>query len=188
MKTKINRSRKRKPGSQTPSEAPVAPARRKAPAETEVKVEPAQRSDLAQLAELLHLLFLQECDFKPDSKKQRRALGMLLDSPSAAVFVARKGERIIGMVSLLFTISTSEGGAACWLEDMVVLPAYRHFGVGSQLLKRAVAEARSRGATRITLLTDRINGSAQRFYESHGFRPSPMVPLRLKMGGSRRKR
>lgn len=114
---------------------------------------------------------------------------MLLDSPAVAtILVARQANRIVGMVSLLFTISTAEGGPACWLEDMVVLPAYRHFGVGSQLLRQAVAHARSRGALRITLLTDRTNGSAQRFYKAHGFVASPMVPLRLKVGRSMPKR
>ncbi len=108
---------------------------------------------------------------------------MLLGSPSAgAIFVARKANRVVGMVSLLFTISTAEGGPACWLEDMIIHPACRHGGIGSQLLDRAIAHARSRKIRRITLLTERTNGSAQRFYESHGFRRSPMIPLRLTVG------
>ncbi len=143
-------------------------------------VEPAQLEDLPQLIDLLHLLFSQESDFQPDARKQRRALRMLLDSPSTgAIFVARQASRVVGMVSLLFTISTAEGGPACWLEDMIIHPACRHCGIGSQLLERAVAHARSRKIRRITLLTERTNGSAQRFYEAHGFRRSPMIPLRL---------
>lgn len=141
---------------------------------------PGRLEDLPQLTELLHLLFSQESDFQPDARKQRRALRMLLDSPSAGqVLVARQANRVVGMVSLLFTISTAEGGLACWLEDMIIHPACRHCGIGSQLLEHAVAHARSRKIRRITLLTERTNGSAQRFYESHGFWRSPMIPLRL---------
>jgi ribosomal protein S18 acetylase RimI-like enzyme len=38
---------------------------------------------------------------------------------------------------------------------------------------------RENGGRRVTLLTDRSNEAAQRFYERSGFVPSPMIPLRL---------
>jgi GNAT superfamily N-acetyltransferase len=83
------------------------------------------------------------------------------------------------MVSLLFTISTAEGGPVCWLEDMVVRPHQRGSGVGSLLLHHAIEHARGNGYRRITLLTDRVNAGAIRFYGRHGFRPSEMNVLRL---------
>ena len=83
------------------------------------------------------------------------------------------------MVSLLFTVSTAEGAAACWLEDMIVRPEHRCNGLGSRLLQHAVNEAKARGFARITLLTDRGNADAIRFYQRHGFQLSEMLPLRL---------
>jgi len=145
-----------------------------------VTIAPAAHADVPQLAELLAVLFEQEADFSPDRPKQERGLGLLIDSPQLGViFVAREAEEIIGMVSLLFTISTAEGAPACWLEDMVVRPDRRGDGIGSRLLGHAIDHARALGYARITLLTDKLNAGAIGFYRRHGFAESPMMALRL---------
>ena len=64
------------------------------------------------------------------------------------------------------------------LEDMVVSSQARGAGVGSELLDQAISFARAQGCKRITLLTDRENESAQRFYDKKGFVVSGMVPMR----------
>lgn len=143
-------------------------------------IEAATLEDLAQLTDLLTMLFMQEADFQPDRAKQERGLGMIIESPSSGrIFAAHDGEEIVGMVCLLFTISTAEGGPVCWLEDMIVHPDRRSSGLGSRLLQHAINFARSNGFTRITLLTDRMNEGAIRFYGRHGFKQSEMAALRL---------
>ena len=142
----------------------------------------ATREDIPALVRLLGLLFEQEAEFQPDVKKQERGLGLLLDSPgSAAVFVAKQGDEVVGMMTLLFTYSTAEGGRACWLEDMIVDPAHQSAGVGSELIAHAIEYARARGVLRITLLTDAENMGSIRFYERHGFEHSGMRPIRLNL-------
>jgi GNAT superfamily N-acetyltransferase len=144
------------------------------------EIEPATVEDLPQLVDLLTVLFTQEADFQPDRGKQERGLRLIFESPQIGViFVAREAGQVVGMVSLLFTISTAEGGPVCWLEDMVVRPDCRDAGVGSRLLSHAIEYARGHGFSRITLLTDRVNAGAIRFYERHGFRLSEMTALRL---------
>ena len=86
------------------------------------------------------------------------------------------------MVSILFTVSTAEGGAAAWLEDLVVHPDFRKLGVGTKLVRRAIEGGKEAGCTRITLLTDASNSAAIRFYERDGFVRSAMVALRKAMG------
>jgi len=54
-------------------------------------------------------------------------------------------------------------------------------GVGSRLLEAAIDQARDAGCGRVTVLTDRVNQSTQRFYRRHGFELSPMIPLRLSL-------
>lgn len=143
-------------------------------------IELARLSDLPQLAELLDLLFTQEADFQPDREKQLRGLRLILESPQAGVlFAARDGDEVIGMVSLLFTISTVEGGPACWLEDLIVRPDRRGSGLGSRLLRHLIDYARAHGFTRVALLTDKLNTGGIRFYRRHGFVPSEMTPMRL---------
>lgn len=142
----------------------------------------ARRRDLPQLVALLGMLFAQEAEFAPDPAKQRRALRMLLAEPALGrVYVARRGARVLGMVSVLRVVSTAEGGPAGLLEDLVVRPEARGAGIGAALLAFAVERSRAAGLLRLTLLTDRGNRRAQRLYRAAGFKPSPMAPMRLRL-------
>lgn len=139
-------------------------------------------ADIARLCELLSLLFAQEADFQPDAERQARGLRLIVEQPEVGrIYCAFDGDRIAGMVSILFTVSTAEGGRAAWLEDMVMHPSWRGQGIGNQLLRQAINEARAAGCSRVTLLTDDTNSSAMRFYERAGFVRSRMVPFRLSL-------
>jgi ribosomal protein S18 acetylase RimI-like enzyme len=139
----------------------------------------ARARDVPQLAALLGVLFAQEAEFAPDPARQRRALRLILREPRIGrIYVARAGARVLGMVSVLRTVSTAEGGPAGWLEDLVVHPRRRGRGIGAALLAFAVERSRAAGLARLTLLTDRDNARAQRLYRRAGFRPSPMRPMR----------
>lgn len=143
-------------------------------------IDKASPEDIPALCELLSVLFEQEQEFVPDADAQRAGLLAILDDPKTGIIlVAREGRRILAMVNLLFTVSTALGGRVALLEDMVATPAVRGAGVGSALLRRAVALAHDAGCRRITLLTDADNRRAQRFYQQHGFVPSAMLPMRL---------
>jgi GNAT superfamily N-acetyltransferase len=145
-------------------------------------IEPATPDDLPQLCGLLALLFAQEAEFAPDALKQESALRALLAAPELGrILVLRENDRIVAMASLLFGISTAEGGRAAWLEDVVVAPDRRASGVGSALLEGVIAAARQLGCLRLTLLTDATNTGAQRFYARAGFVPSRMIAMRLKL-------
>jgi GNAT superfamily N-acetyltransferase len=142
-------------------------------------IEPATLDDLPQLADLLCDLFSHEADFIPNKEKQMRGLRLILEQPNRGrIFVLRGGERIIGMINLLITISTAEGGFVLILEDLVVHSDHRGQGYGGRLLEHALGYARSKDFLRITLLTDKLEESARSFYERHGFRQSGMVPMR----------
>jgi GNAT superfamily N-acetyltransferase len=143
-------------------------------------IDAATPADIPALADLLALLFTQEADFAPDRAKQERALRLIIENPATgAIFVARDGGVAVGMVSLLFTVSTAEGGRAAWLEDMVLAPGRRGGGLGARLLRHAIEWARTEGITRISLLTDKTNEGAIRFYGRQGFTESAMTALRL---------
>jgi ribosomal protein S18 acetylase RimI-like enzyme len=145
-----------------------------------LRVREARAADVGAMVELLGYLFKQERDFCPAATKQRRALEILLAQPAMGrLFVLTRGPNILGMVSLLFTISTAEGGKAAWLEDLVVHPEQRQKGLGTRLLRAAVDWARKEGLTRITLLTDADNARARQLYQRQGFTASAMQPLRL---------
>ena len=147
-----------------------------------MQITPAKTSDIPALYELLCILFSQETEFKPNHEAQSRGLSQIINSPEIGlIVVARQDSQVIGMVNLLYTVSTALGERVALLEDMVVSPNSRGSGVGSQLLEQAIQFARTNGCKRITLLTDSTNESAQHFYQKHGFGFSSMVPLRLSL-------
>lgn len=140
----------------------------------------ATTSDIPELCDLLALLFSQEADFQSDYETQRQGLTQILDNPDVGlILVARQKNQIVGMVNLLFTVSTALGQRVALLEDLVIAPTQRGNGIGSQLLKQAIETAKLHDCHRITLLTDLANESAQRFYQNHGFSFSAMIPMRM---------
>jgi GNAT superfamily N-acetyltransferase len=147
---------------------------------SDVAIEPAIVEDLDELSSLLGELFSEESDFRPNKEKQLRGLRLIFEQPNRGrVFVLRRDRSIVGMINLLFTISTAEGGFVVLLEDLVIHKGYRGHGYGSMLLDYAVEFARQKNFKRITLLTDRPELRSQSFFRKHGFYESPMLPMRL---------
>lgn len=147
------------------------------------QITPASSADIPQLCELLSMLFALEADFAPVPEKQAAGLREIIAHPEfGRILVLREGDAIIGMANLLFTISTACGGKVCLLEDVIVHPDRRGDGLGTTLLEAAIAAAQQEGCLRITLLTDRANDGAIRFYQRNGFALSEMIPLRKMLG------
>jgi GNAT superfamily N-acetyltransferase len=145
-----------------------------------VVIEPATEADLDELSQMLGELFAQEGDFRPDKDRQLRGLRLIFEQPSRGrVFVLRRNGAIVGMINLLFTISTAEGGFVMLLEDLVVHTQYQGQGYGNKLLEHAIDFAKKKNFLRITLLTDRPENVAQAFFRKHGFVDSSMIPMRL---------
>ena len=148
-----------------------------------MNISQATLSDIPQLCDLLEQLFSEEAEFHPSRDLQAAGLDQIIEDPTRGqVLVLREGPCILGMVNLLFTISTALGGRVALLEDMVIDRAQRGNGDGSRLLQAAINAAQLAECRRITLLTDGANESGKRFYRRHGFTTSEMVPMRLILG------
>lgn len=148
--------------------------------ESMTRIEPATLEDLPKLAELVMELMEIEQDFSPNRAKQEHGLRLILEQPSRGrIFVLRTDDQLIGMVNLLFTISTAVGGHVILLEDLIVHPDHRDQGYGGRLLEYVKSFAKRKGFLRITLLTDRVSDDSQSFFESHGFQRSAMIPMRI---------
>src|SRR5204863_7536283 len=107
--------------------------------------------ELPQLTDLLVDLCTQEADFVPNRAKQMRGLRLILEQPNRGrIFVLRQNGTILGMINLLFTISTAEGGFVIVLEDVIVHRDFRHRGFGDKLLMHAIEYARKKELLRIT--------------------------------------
>ena len=151
--------------------------------QTQIRAEQATLEDLPELTNLLMGLFAEEEDFEPDRAKQERGLKLVLEEPSRGrILVLRTDHQIIAMANLLFTISTATGGFVILMEDVIVHPAHRGQGYGTQLMDHIRDFALQKDFLRITLLTDKISAESQRFFQKHGFQFSHMIPMRLMLG------
>jgi GNAT superfamily N-acetyltransferase len=147
------------------------------------KIGPAQAGDIPTLVDLLNDLFGVELDFTSDTSRQARGLESLIaeagKSDRLMLAVARDEQgAVIAMGSAQLVISTAEGASSAWLEDIVVHPDYRRQGIGKQLLEHLVIWAKTRGATRAQLVTDKDNAGADLFYSEMGWQATQLAVRR----------
>ncbi len=133
----------------------------------DISYDVANEADIADLVNLLAILFGIEKDFNADVSKQKKGLELLLkNSATATIQIARNGAgKAIGMVSAQLVISTAQGAKSAWVEDMVIDAGYRGLGIGKQLLQNALDWAKKQGATRAQLLVDTANTEALGYYQ-----------------------
>lgn len=80
------------------------------------------------------------------------------------MFAFYDSDRIVGYYSLLL-----QDNRECELNNLCVLPSYRHKGIGEMLLKNAFAVARELGCDKINISIVEENSVLKRWYESFGF-------------------
>ena len=82
-------------------------------------------------------------------------------SHSLAIYLARDGEKIVGLVRLI-----GDDFSLVFVQDLIVLPSYQRQGIGSALMKQALADYKD--AYQVQLATDESEKTLG-FYRSLGF-------------------
>ena len=82
-------------------------------------------------------------------------------SHSLATYLARDGKAIVGLVRLV-----GDGFSSVFVQDLIVLPSYQRQGIGSNLMKEALADYKD--AYQIQLVTEQTEKTLG-FYRSLGF-------------------
>ena len=82
-------------------------------------------------------------------------------SHSLATYLARDGEKIVGLVRLV-----GDGFSSVFVQDLIVLPSYQRQGIGGNLMKEALADYKD--AYQIQLATEQTEKTLG-FYRSLGF-------------------
>ena len=82
-------------------------------------------------------------------------------SHSLAIYLARDGEEIVGLVRLI-----GDGFSSVFVQDLIVLPTYQRQGIGSTLMKQALSDYKD--TYQIQLATEQTEKTLE-FYRSLGF-------------------
>ena len=82
-------------------------------------------------------------------------------SHSLATYLARDGEKIVGLVRLV-----GDGFSSVFVQDLIVLPSYQGQGIGSNLMKEALGDYKD--AYQVQLVTEQTEKNLG-FYRSLGF-------------------
>lgn len=121
-------------------------------------IRPARSSDSAAAAAVVRAVYAEH-GFTWDERGYHGDLGDV-GSSYPAFFVAESGDKIVGTAALSSTGS---------LERLYVLPSARGHGLGAELLRAVIIEARRLGHARLEIWTDKVLTDAHRLYERFGF-------------------
>ena len=82
-------------------------------------------------------------------------------SHSLAIYLALDGDAVVGLVRLV-----GDGFSSVFIQDLIVLPSYQRQGIGSNLMKEALADYKD--AYQVQLATEQTEKTLN-FYRSLGF-------------------
>jgi ribosomal protein S18 acetylase RimI-like enzyme len=101
----------------------------------------------------------------------------MVADPATTLLVARAGEEIVGITTLVvFRVAT---GMRAFIDDVVVSDAHRGKGLGENLVRAAIAQAASLGVQKIDLTSRPSREAANRLYRRLGFEPRQTNIYRL---------
>ena len=110
---------------------------------------------------------------KPGDPAYLEAFAIIDADPHQFLAVAVSGDEVVGTLQLTFTPGLSRlGMTRATAEAVRVRSDQRGNGVGEQLIRWAIDEARARGCGLVQLTTDASRADARRFYERLGFTAS----------------
>jgi ribosomal protein S18 acetylase RimI-like enzyme len=130
----------------------------------------ATLEDVEEVADLLGAQ-LEEHSIVLDASSLRSAIRGIVEQPSRGAILVGRDPRPIGVACLSFVWTLEHGGQSAWLDELYVVPAMRSRGIGTQLLREAMAHAARVGCHAIDLEVDQDHARAQRLYEREGFQP-----------------
>jgi ribosomal protein S18 acetylase RimI-like enzyme len=156
---------------------PPEPKPEPAPSASTIRVREAREASIDLLEAVQHLVG----QLSSSAKKPGAAdLEELVESPATKLLVARDGDEVVGMLTLvLFRIPT---GMRAWIEDVVVEEAARGRGAGEALTREAIRIAESAGARTVDLTSRREREAANRMYRKLGFAARETTVYRIDAG------
>lgn len=143
----------------------------------QVKIRAARRDDVVFIVQMLADDALgrgRERIEEPLPRSYYDAFERVERDPNIQLVVAEEGAAaVVGCLQLCILPGlSSQGASRALIEDVRVASHCRSRGIGEQMVRWAIGEARANGCKLIELLTHETRVDAQRFYKRLGFAPS----------------
>jgi ribosomal protein S18 acetylase RimI-like enzyme len=142
-----------------------------------VTIRRARRDDVGVIVKMLAddpLGSARERIEEPLPPSYFRAFEAIEQDPNIQLVVAENGDgAVVGCLQLCILPGlSSQGASRALIEDVRVATHCRSRGIGEQMVRWAIAQARGRDCKLVELLTNNARVDAQRFYRRLGFQPS----------------
>lgn len=110
---------------------------------------------------------------EPDHPRYLAALAAIDADPGQRLLVAEYDGRLAGTLQLTFIPGIARlGEPRCLIEAVHIAPDLRSRGLGSQMIRWAIEQARARGCGLVQLTSNKKRVDAHRFYRRLGFAQS----------------
>lgn len=146
-----------------------------------VEVRPAREDEIDELMPLMRAY----CEFyesSPTDEGVRKMLETLIAEPTqGAVFIAREGERAVGVATLDWKWSSLKGARIGYLEDLFVDPDARGGGIADALIEICADRCRELGMRALQWATMPDNHRAQKVYNRTGAEAETLLEYDLEL-------
>ena len=143
---------------------------------TELTFRDATPDDIVTILELSHAGDARGADAPPLDRasltdpRYRAAFNRIAADPGERLIVAERDGEIVGTLQISVIPGLSRFGMQrAMLENVHIRPDQRGNGLGSQMVRWAIEEARRAGCGMVQLTSQKIRRDAHRFYERLGF-------------------
>ncbi len=146
-----------------------------------VEVRPAREDEIDELMPLMRA-YCEFYDSSPPEEEVTEMLRTLITDPSqGAVFIAREGDRAVGVATLDWKWSSLKGARIGFLEDLFVDPDARGGGIADALIEICADRCRELGMPAMQWATAPDNFRAQKVYNRTGAVPETLIEYDLRL-------
>lgn len=121
---------------------------------------------------VLEELFLQ---FSEWPLQRGQTLRKIMKETTSELLVAEVNQEIVGLIHQVLFLDPVHAGLNSYITSLFVKEAHRKKGIGSQLLKKTIENAKKKGVIEIHVDTEENNTRALEFYQKHGFKKAGVI-------------
>lgn len=131
----------------------------------EIAIRAAKIGDEDDIVSLIHQLAESAGEASP---LKADYLATYWRAPGSRILLAEVDSQIAGLLSYSVRPDLYHAGDSAYIENLVVADGWRGKGIGSALMKAALAEIEAAGCAEVSIATMPDNDGAQRLYRSLG--------------------